>query len=62
MLKKLKPSSIFHHIKKVLYWAHALAAQEEDTELKATFTPMAEALTTNPKKQSLNALYDQVLR
>jgi len=32
------------HFYLALYWADALAAQDEDSELKATFTPFAEAL------------------
>ena len=35
------------HFYLAMYWAQALAAQNEDAELKATFTPMAEALATN---------------
>lgn len=33
------------HFYLALYWAQALAAQEEDAELKRKFTPLAEALT-----------------
>jgi isocitrate dehydrogenase len=33
-----------------LYWAQALAAQDQDAELKAIFTPIAEALTANEAK------------
>ncbi|QOY62740.1 NADP-dependent isocitrate dehydrogenase [Lysobacter sp. H21R4] len=33
------------HFYLALYWAQALAAQDEDAALKATFTPVAEALT-----------------
>ncbi len=33
-----------------LYWAQALAAQDKDPELKATFTPIAEKLAANEKK------------
>ena len=33
-----------------LYWAQALAAQDQDAELKAIFTPIAEALTANEGK------------
>ena len=32
------------HFYLALYWAQALAAQDQDTELKARFTPLAEAL------------------
>lgn len=35
------------HFYLAMYWAQALAAQEEHTELKATFTPIAEALSSN---------------
>lgn len=33
-----------------MYWAQALAEQNEDAELKAEFAPIAEALTSNEKK------------
>ncbi len=35
------------HFYIALYWAEALAAQEEDAELKAHFTPIAEQLAAN---------------
>jgi isocitrate dehydrogenase len=35
------------HFYLVLYWAQALAAQDEDAELKATFTPIARQLADN---------------
>jgi isocitrate dehydrogenase len=35
------------HFYLAMYWAQALANQEDDAELKATFTPIAEALTSN---------------
>jgi len=35
------------HFYLALYWAQALAAQNQDAELKAAFTPLAEALSTN---------------
>ncbi len=35
------------HFYLAMYWAQALAAQNDDAELKATFTPMAEALSSN---------------
>ncbi len=35
------------HFYLAMYWAQALAAQNEDAELKNTFTLMAEALTSN---------------
>ncbi|WP_262016434.1 NADP-dependent isocitrate dehydrogenase [Acinetobacter baumannii] len=33
-----------------LYWAEALAAQNEDAELKAKFAPLAKALAENEQK------------
>lgn len=38
------------HFYIALYWAQALAAQTQDAELKATFTPVAEKLTANEEK------------
>ena len=38
------------HFYLTMYWAQALAAQNADTELKAKFTPIAEALTANEQK------------
>ncbi len=38
------------HFFLTLYWAQALAAQNSDAELKAKFTPIAEALSTNENK------------
>ncbi len=38
------------HFFLTLYWAQALAAQNNDAALKATFTPIAEALTSNEAK------------
>ncbi len=38
------------HFFLTLYWAQALAAQNNDAELKAKFTPVAEALTSNEAK------------
>lgn len=38
------------HFYLALYWAQALAAQNDDDELKAVFTPIAEALTANEDK------------
>ncbi len=35
------------HFYLAMYWAQALATQNEDAELKATFTPLAEALLSN---------------
>ena len=35
------------HFYLALYWARALAAQNDDTALKAAFTPLAEALGAN---------------
>jgi isocitrate dehydrogenase len=33
-----------------MYWAQALAAQNDDSDIKAKFTPIAEALTSNEAK------------
>ncbi|MGI4848135.1 MAG: NADP-dependent isocitrate dehydrogenase [Janthinobacterium lividum] len=38
------------HFYLALYWAQALAAQNEDAELKAYFTPLAKSLTENEQK------------
>jgi isocitrate dehydrogenase len=38
------------HFYIALYWAQALAAQNQDAELKKIFTPVAEALTANEAK------------
>ncbi|MGV3610129.1 MAG: NADP-dependent isocitrate dehydrogenase [Fluviicola sp.] len=38
------------HFFLTLYWAQALAAQNNDAELKAKFTPIAEALTSSESK------------
>jgi len=38
------------HFFLTLYWAQALAAQNNDAELKAHFTPIAEALTSSESK------------
>jgi isocitrate dehydrogenase len=38
------------HFYLALYWAQALAAQNKDAELKALFTPISEALTSNEEK------------
>ena len=38
------------HFYLALYWAQALAAQNDDAELKAIFTPVAEQLTANETK------------
>jgi isocitrate dehydrogenase len=35
------------HFYLALYWAQALAAQDEDAALKATFAPLARALADN---------------
>jgi isocitrate dehydrogenase len=45
------------HFYLALYWAQALAAQDADAELKARFTPLADALTANEAKivDELNA-------
>ena len=38
------------HFYLALYWAQALAAQNEDPELRKIFTPVAEKLTANEEK------------
>jgi isocitrate dehydrogenase len=38
------------HFYLALYWAQALAAQDNDTELKKLFTPIAAELSANEKK------------
>ena len=38
------------HFYLAMYWAEALAAQDEDAELKAQFTPLAKALAENEQK------------
>jgi len=38
------------HFYLALYWANALASQDQDAELKRIFTPIAEALNANEKK------------
>jgi isocitrate dehydrogenase len=38
------------HFYLALYWAEALATQDQDTELKTRFAPLAAALTTNESK------------
>jgi isocitrate dehydrogenase len=38
------------HFYLALYWAQALAAQTEDSELKARFAPLAKRLAENEKK------------
>ena len=38
------------HFYLAMYWAQALATQNDDAELKALFTPVAEQLTANEKK------------
>lgn len=38
------------HFYVAMYWAQALAEQSEDADLKATFTPIASALTENESK------------
>jgi isocitrate dehydrogenase len=38
------------HFYLAMYWAQALAEQDEDSELKAMFTPVAEQLTSNEIK------------
>jgi isocitrate dehydrogenase len=38
------------HFYLALYWAEALATQDQDAELKTRFAPLAAALTTNESK------------
>ncbi|HCP41382.1 MAG TPA: NADP-dependent isocitrate dehydrogenase, partial [Cryomorphaceae bacterium] len=38
------------HFYLAMYWAQELSAQDKNAELKATFTPLAEALTSNEDK------------
>jgi len=38
------------HFYLAMYWAQAMAAQNDDAELKAKFTPVAEQLTANEEK------------
>ncbi|QCU90306.1 NADP-dependent isocitrate dehydrogenase [Thiomicrorhabdus sediminis] len=38
------------HFYLTMYWAQELAAQDKDAELKARFTPVAEAMTSNEDK------------
>ncbi|MGK6351002.1 NADP-dependent isocitrate dehydrogenase [Parapedobacter sp. DT-150] len=38
------------HFYLALYWAEALAAQEQDTEIRTIFTPIADALKTNEQR------------
>lgn len=38
------------HFYLALYWAQALAAQDQDADLKSRFAPLAEALTVNESK------------
>jgi len=51
------------HFYLALYWAQALAAQGADTELKALFTPIAEALTASEAKivEELNAVQGKAI-
>ena len=46
------------HFYLAMYWAQALAAQDDDAELKALFTPVAEQLTGNEARivEELNAV------
>ncbi|MCW8853376.1 MAG: NADP-dependent isocitrate dehydrogenase [Gammaproteobacteria bacterium] len=46
------------HFYLALYWAQALAEQNDDSELKAMFTPVAEELTANESKivEELNSV------
>ena len=49
------------HFYLAMYWAQALAEQDEDSELKALFTPVAEQLTNNEAKiiNELNSVQGQ---
>src|SRR6185295_6159595 len=38
------------HFYLAMYWAQALAAQDQDADLKRIFTPVAEALAANEKQ------------
>ena len=51
------------HFYLAMYWAQALAAQEEDKELKAHFTPLAKTLTDNEAKilAELNSVQGQAV-
>ncbi|NAT30695.1 isocitrate dehydrogenase, partial [Pseudomonas syringae pv. actinidiae] len=46
------------HFYLTLFWAQALAAQNDDADLKAQFTPLAKTLTDNEEKivAELNAV------
>jgi isocitrate dehydrogenase len=46
-----------------MYWAQALAAQDDDAALKATFAPIAKALADNEAKivEELNAVQGKAL-
>ena len=50
------------HFYLAMYWAQSLARQDEDAELKAAFTPVAEQLTNNESKivDELNAVQGSV--
>ncbi|MCA9987313.1 MAG: NADP-dependent isocitrate dehydrogenase [Anaerolineales bacterium] len=45
-----QPGNRASHYYLALYWAQAMAAQDKDAELKARFTPVAEALAANEEK------------
>lgn len=47
------------HFYIALYWARALAAQDEDADLKAHFTPIADALSANEDKINAELLAAQ---
>ena len=42
-----EPDNRVSHFYVAMYWAQALAAQDDDAELKEKFTPIASALTEN---------------
>ncbi|MGG7034214.1 MAG: NADP-dependent isocitrate dehydrogenase [Flavobacterium sp.] len=47
------------HFYLALYWAQALAAQTKDSELQATFTPIAQELTENETKIATELIASQ---
>jgi len=49
------------HFYLAMYWAEALAAQQDDAELSARFTPLAETLSSNEQRivDELNAVQGQ---
>ena len=47
------------HFYLALYWAQALAEQNEDAELKSLFTKVSESLNTNESKIAAELINDQ---